>query len=133
MVAGLTGSNAPIIRECPSAGLTLDAAADWLHANRATFAAEAQRAVAVLFRGFPVRTAEDFDRFVAAFDWPNFAYEDSLSNAVRVVKTPRVFTANEAPPDIAIFLHHEMAQTPVYPGKRPCTCWRTAERRSSTS
>jgi hypothetical protein len=36
---------------------------------------------------------------------------------VRVNRTPRVFTANEAPPDVAIYLHHEMAQTPVYPSK----------------
>lgn len=28
-----------------------------------------------------------------------------------------VFTANEAPPDVSIFLHHEMAQTPIYPSK----------------
>ena len=53
---------------------------------------------AVLFRGFPLATAEDFDAFVAAFDLPNFPYDESLSNAVRVNKTPRVFTANEAPP-----------------------------------
>ena len=32
-------------------------------------------------------------------------------------RTERVFTANEAPPSVSIFLHHEMAQTPVYPSK----------------
>ena len=61
---------------------------------------EACRHGAVLFRGFPLRTAEDFDRFVAAFGLPPFTYEDSLSYAVRMNRTPRVFTANEAPPSV---------------------------------
>jgi hypothetical protein len=34
---------------------------------------------------------------------------------VRHNRTPRVFTANEAPTDVEIFLHHEMAQTPYFP------------------
>ncbi len=71
----------------------------------------------VLFCGLPLHSAVDFDRFVAAFNLPNFAYKDSLSNAVRTNLTERVFTANEAPADVEIFLHHEMAQTPIYPGK----------------
>ena len=32
-------------------------------------------------------------------------------------RTELVFTANEAPPTVSIFLHHEMAQTPIYPSK----------------
>lgn len=70
---------------------------------------------AVLFRGFPLKTAEDFDALVSALHIPNFPYRKSLSNAVRINRTERVFTANEAPPDVSIFFHHEMAQTPIYP------------------
>ncbi len=76
--------------------LELDAACAWIEAESGDLLALAERHGAVLFRGFPVRTAQDFDRFVAAFGLENFAYEDSLSNAVRVNRTPRVFTANEA-------------------------------------
>jgi hypothetical protein len=36
---------------------------------------------------------------------------------VRRNRTELVFTANEAPPTVSIFLHHEMAQTPIYPSK----------------
>ena len=72
---------------------------------------------AILFRGFPLVTAEDFDHFISAFDLPNFTYSESLSNAVRTNRTEKVFTANEAPASVSIFLHHEMAQTPVYPSK----------------
>ena len=89
----------------------------WVAANRDDIIAKATEHGAILFRGFPLATAEDFDLFVAAFDLPNFPYDQSLSNAVRVNRTPRVFTANEAPPTVTIFLHHEMAQTPVYPSR----------------
>jgi hypothetical protein len=72
---------------------------------------------AVLLRGFPLASAEDFDTVVQAFDLPGFSYDDSLSNAYRINYTPRVFSANEAPPEATISLHHEMAQTPIYPSK----------------
>ena len=71
----------------------------------------------VLFRGFDVPSPHQFDAAVNAYGEAGFSYAESLSNAVRVNVTPRVFTANEAPPDVEIFLHHEMAQTPIYPEK----------------
>jgi hypothetical protein len=89
----------------------------WLHDNRRELDKIASQSGALLFRGFAVRTPEDFDAFIRAFDYPNFKYEESLSNAVRVVRTDRVFSANEAPPEINIFFHHEMAQTPIYPSR----------------
>jgi alpha-ketoglutarate-dependent taurine dioxygenase len=74
-----------------------------------------KREGALLFRGFDIRSAEDFDRFIGQFGLVNFPYEASFSNAVRRNRTERVFTANEAPPDVEIFLHHEMAQTLIFP------------------
>ena len=50
---------------------------------------------AVLLRGLPLTTTDDFDSAIQRFYWENFTYEDSLSNAVRVVHSPRVFSANE--------------------------------------
>ena len=75
-------------------------------AHRAEILAQAAAYGAVLFRGFPQATADDFDRFVARFELRNFPYDESLSNAVRVNRTPRVFTANEAPASVTIFLHY---------------------------
>ncbi len=72
---------------------------------------------AVLFRGFDVPDAFRLDEAVQAYGEDNFPYLESLSNAVRVNVTERVFTANEAPPTTSIYLHHEMAQTPIYPSK----------------
>ena len=69
----------------------------------------------VLFRGFNLSTDKDFDKFIGGFGFENFRYDDSFSNAVRRNRTDRVFTANEAPPDVEIHLHHEMAQTLTFP------------------
>lgn len=107
----------PLVLECHLPSATLAETTAWLAEHRGRLEEQASLHGAVLFRGFPLATAEDFDRFVAAFDWPNFPYDESLSNAVRVNRTPRVFTANEAPPTATILLHHEMAQTPIYPSK----------------
>jgi alpha-ketoglutarate-dependent taurine dioxygenase len=111
---------------------SLDRALGWILVNRSRLVEEAATHGAVLFRGFPLATAEDFDAFVAAFGLPNFPYYESLSNAVRVNKTPRVFTANEAPPTVAIYLHHEMAQTPIYPSRLFFFCAQPAETGGAT-
>jgi len=91
--------------------------AAFLKANKPAVDAALEDAGALLFRGFDVPNAEAFDAAIEGYGEPGFTYEDSLSNAVRTNVTPRVFTANEAPPSTEIFLHHEMAQTPIYPSK----------------
>ena len=106
----------PHVIVCDTADASLDAAVDWVSKNRDELAQQARTHGTVLFRGFPMNEPEEFDRFIAAFEMENFPYEESLSNAVRINYTPRVFSANEAPADVTIFLHHEMAQTPVFPG-----------------
>jgi len=100
---------------CGSSALRLADARDWIDTKRRELLALATLHGAVLFRGFSLPRAEAFDEIVAAFALENFPYSESLSNAVRLNRTDRVFSANEAPPDVRIYLHHEMAQTPLYP------------------
>ncbi len=111
------GQKFPLVLACQPSGDSLRDGNHWIAEHRTELMAKVAEHGTILFRGFGPATPEDFDQFVAAFDLPNFAYDQSLSNAVRVNKTPRVFTANEAPPSVTIFLHHEMAQTPVYPSR----------------
>ena len=126
------GGTFPLALECRSPGIDLDDVEHWIADHRIELLRRASEHGAILFRGFPVANAEDFDHFVAAFGLPNFPYEKSLSNAVRVVRTPRVFTANEAPPSVSIFLHHEMAQTPIYPSRLFFFCEQAAEAGGAT-
>lgn len=122
----------PLVYECRDAAVDLDSSCAWLRARTDQLSDEACRHGAVLFRGFPLHTAVDFDCFVTAFGLPAFTYEDSLSYAVRLNRTPRVFTANEAPPSVEIFFHHEMAQTPYYPTKLFFFCEQPAETGGAT-
>lgn len=108
------------------------AVAAWVKANHSELKSALAADGAILFRGFPIECAEDFDQFAEAFGYGEFTYEESLSNAVRINRTRRVFTANEAPPDVEIFLHHEMAQTPIYPQKIFFCCLSAAEEGGAT-
>jgi hypothetical protein len=101
-----TGDDTPI---------SVDQLVDWVSSSRHDLLSLASENGAVGFRGFPTPAVEDFDAFVQALGLENFPYAKSLSNAVRINRTPRVFSANEAPPDVRIFFHHEMAQTPLFP------------------
>lgn len=105
---------------------------DWTSLNKQTILSQLAKDGAVLFRGFPLTTAQDFDAFITALDLPVFTYEESLSNAVRVSVTERVFTANEAPANVSIYMHHEMAQTPVFPSKLFFFCEKAAEKAGET-
>ncbi|MEL6877379.1 MAG: TauD/TfdA family dioxygenase [Pseudomonadota bacterium] len=91
--------------------------AAFLSANKAGVDAALAEAGTLLFRGFDVPEPLAFHAAIEGYGEAGFTYEDSLSNAVRTNVTSRVFTANEAPPETEIFLHHEMAQTPLYPAK----------------
>ncbi|HLJ55853.1 MAG TPA: TauD/TfdA family dioxygenase [Chthonomonadaceae bacterium] len=124
--------NFPAITNNEAGLRTADEVAGWVAGRRTELTERLADAGALIFRGFPLRTAEEFDAFVSAFGWPNFPYDESLSNAVRLNRTARVFTANEAPPETTIFLHHEMAQTPVYPAKLFFFCEQPAETGGAT-
>jgi alpha-ketoglutarate-dependent taurine dioxygenase len=126
------GKEFPRVLECQTPGAALDDAAAWVSENRDALKAQVTEHGAILFRGFPVRTPEDFDALVSALDLPNFPYNKSLSNAVRVNWTERVFSANEAPPTVTIYLHHEMAQTPMFPAQIFFFCQTAAEEGGET-
>lgn len=122
----------PLALACSTLNATLTAATDWIRAHRDELLQNAEQHGAVLFRGLPLHSPEDCDAFVAAFDLKNFPYVESLSNAVRVNFTERIFSANEAPPDVTIYFHHEMAQTPIYPAKLFFFCQTPAEEGGET-
>ncbi|MBT6585460.1 MAG: SyrP protein, partial [Gammaproteobacteria bacterium] len=100
---------------------------EWVRQNRVAIDRGLKEAGVVLIRGLAMQNPGDFNRFVAAFGLPVFSYQESLSNAVRINYSDRVFTANEAPPEVEIYLHHEMAQTPVSPSVLFFCCISAAE------
>ena len=86
---------------------SLDEACAWATGAAPELSRLAGEHGAVLVRGLPLAKPEEFDAVVSALGYPNFSYANSLSNAYRINHTPRVFSANEAPADVTIFLHHD--------------------------
>ena len=127
------GMRFPLILSNQQSLETLSATIDWLKSQQVLLESALRASGALLFRGFPIDSVEAFDTFSAAFGYKDFTYKESLSNAVRINHTKRVFTANEAPPATEIFLHHEMAQTPVSPSKLFFYCHAAAESGGATS
>ena len=111
---------------------SIDSTQAWINKNKVSIENFLEEHGVILFSDFPVKNAENFDHFVTAFNFETFTYEKSLSNAVRINKTDKVFTANEAPKEIEIFLHHEMAQTPIYPHHIFFFCKSTSEKGGET-
>ena len=116
----------PIVYELESKD-KMFALEDWIGRHKQEMQAELHSSGAILFRGLSIGNDHDFDRFIRAFFWTSFTYNESLSNAVRRNLTEMVFTANEAPSSLSIFLHHEMAQTPIYPSKLFFFCERASD------
>uniref|UniRef100_A0A0D6R7Y0 TauD/TfdA-like domain-containing protein n=1 Tax=Araucaria cunninghamii TaxID=56994 RepID=A0A0D6R7Y0_ARACU len=75
---------------------------------------ELHKCGALLFRGFGIKTAADFNAFVEALGWEEQPYDGA---APRNNVVGRVWTANEAPLDQHIFFHHEMALKKSFPSK----------------
>lgn len=122
----------PYALVCRDTEASLADSVSWANKQKADLLNLANQHGAVLLRGFPINGAVDFDAMVAALELNNFPYEKSLSNAVRINRTERVFSANEAPPEVCIFFHHEMAQTPLYPRWIFFSCEVAAEQGGAT-
>ena len=122
----------PLVYASENSLSTLTQVHKWLGENKERLLEQLSRHGAILFRGLPVNSDSDFDSVIQSFGLKNFTYAESLSNAVRRNRTERVFTANEAPASVSIFLHHEMAQTPVYPSKLFFYCEQAAHSGGAT-
>jgi len=119
----------PVTFDTPSEPVSIE---EWVRQNRVAINKDLKETGVVLIRGLAMRDPGDFNIFVAAFGLPVFSYQESLSNAVRINYSERVFTANEAPPEVEIYLHHEMAQTPVSPSVLFFCCISAAEQGGAT-
>ncbi|KAH9324670.1 hypothetical protein KI387_004848 [Taxus chinensis] len=87
--------------------------------NRAWIDNQIKQVGALLFRGFSIKTAADFNVVVEAFGWEEQPY---LGAASRTRIEGRVFTANEAPLHQPIKFHHEMSMFEYFPTKLVFFC-----------
>ncbi|KAI3727275.1 hypothetical protein L1987_67088 [Smallanthus sonchifolius] len=74
-----------------------------------------QKSGVILFRGFPVNTASDFNDVIEAFGYPEFSYLGGRAHRTQIIG--RVYTANESPLDKRIPFHHELSYNVDFPSK----------------
>ncbi|KAL7604555.1 hypothetical protein Lser_V15G17641 [Lactuca serriola] len=89
---------------------------DAIKANKPWLDSLLHRSGAILFRGFPVSTASDFNDVVNSSGYEDFPYGAGVL-ATRTKVCDRVYTANEAPPDQMIGFHHESSHASEFPSK----------------
>lgn len=93
--------------------------ADWARANRETLEGKLFEHGAVLFRGFGLETAEQFEEVARAFCSELFAeYGDLPRDAV----SGKVYTSTPYPPDRTIWFHNESSQLDNWPLKQFFFC-----------
>lgn len=87
---------------------------DWLRKHPLTVRQWAMQHGAVLFRGFPIHEAADFDQVRQTLPMMPMPYFGGA--AVRkLMYGEHIFTTNESPPSEPIPYHHELSQTPEPP------------------
>lgn len=112
----------PLVLECCDRSVSLAQATTWVSENLEVIEEQLSKHGAILFRGFPFKTATHFDEFIRCFKhWKDLSYEESLSMAVRLPVLGRVCTTNEGKRGGMVF-HHEQAQTPRWPSKLMFFC-----------
>ena len=70
---------------------------------------------AILFRGFRVESAEQFQQFASAVSSELLDYHERAAPRLKV--SDKVYTSTEFPPDQTIPLHHEMSYSHNWPSK----------------
>ncbi len=113
----VNGLDFPLVVLPPNDRVATERAAfdQWVSEHKSEIHDHLIRHGAILFRGFPVPSAEAFEAFLDQTDYQNMPYVGGAAPRTQVTKS-RIVTANESPATEKIPFHHEMAQTPHPPG-----------------
>lgn len=99
---------------------SVDALVEWIEGEHPAVARELLAHGALLFRGYDVRAADDFERIARAVD-PALR-NDYLGTSPRSGRTEYVFSASELPPFYPIPQHTEMSFLPRPPRRLFFSC-----------
>lgn len=72
---------------------------------------------AILFRGLPAKTAEDFTTIAQAIKGQTLTHQGGLGNRSRVDEKTGTYTASDHPKPFTIELHNELSFNDIFPSK----------------
>jgi alpha-ketoglutarate-dependent taurine dioxygenase len=107
-----SGRHLPLVLQPQAANLDLP---EWAGGNRAYIETALGRYGAILFRGFNLKSAQDFERFISAVSGEVLEYNERSSPRSQI--SGRIYTSTDYPPDKRIFLHNEQSYNLVFPMK----------------
>lgn len=97
-------------------------AAQWVEANREKFEEDLANYGAILFRGFDIRKAEDFSRFMKCFNTEPLPYMFRSSPREELSKSIKnIYLSTSYPNDRSINMHNESSYSRVW-GKKIIFC-----------
>jgi alpha-ketoglutarate-dependent taurine dioxygenase len=96
------------------------ASAEWLRDSRAQLDAQLSEHGGVLFRGFPVTSAEDFQAFLTDIGLDLSAYVGG--NSPRRAVLEKIYTSTEYPAEFSMPIHNELACANVWPRRIAFFC-----------
>jgi alpha-ketoglutarate-dependent taurine dioxygenase len=102
----------------------------WISSNREYIEKELLRCGAILFRGFDINSADQFDQFARNMSFELLDYVERAAPRSQV--TGRIYTSTEYPASQRIPLHHEMSYSHNWPTKIFFYCARSAEKGGQT-
>jgi alpha-ketoglutarate-dependent taurine dioxygenase len=104
------GTRLPLLVAPGVEGLNL---AQWAQASRETLAAHLSRCGGILFRGFDVKSAADFEQVIIALAGDSLEYRERSSPRSRV--GGNIYTSTDYPANQSIFLHNENSYQQSWP------------------
>jgi alpha-ketoglutarate-dependent taurine dioxygenase len=102
----------------------------WAGSNKQYIEEQLLKHGALLFRGFDLRSQEDFEQFINAVFAETMTYMEAATPRTRL--SERVYTSTEFPPEQAIALHNELSYVSTFPMKIAFFCIRGAEKGGAT-
>ena len=72
---------------------------------------------AILFRGLPAETAQDFATIAKEIPWKGMTNEGGASYRQKIDKSVGTYTANDDPEDLSMDPHNELSYAKVFPSK----------------
>jgi alpha-ketoglutarate-dependent taurine dioxygenase len=121
------GRSLPLVIEPLTPGMNLG---EWIAAHRVSINEWLRDRGGILFRGFPVRTLEDFEKTALALsgEMAEYVYRSTPRTKVQ----NRIYTSTEYPPNQTIPMHNENSYAAVWPMKIWFFCQKAAEQDGQT-
>jgi alpha-ketoglutarate-dependent taurine dioxygenase len=123
----LKNESPPLVIRPALRGLNLIA---WTAMNRELLDAELSTHGAMLFRGFGLSSAEEFEQFMKAFSVEMLDYRERSSPRSRVLGN--VYTSTDYPANYSIFLHNENSYQACWPLRIAFFCHTPAQQGGET-